>query len=142
MKRTILFVSLALALVLVSIPLRSPSQQKPEELAQKSAETWLALVDAGKYADSWQEAASLFKGAVSRDQWVGQLASVRSPLGKVVSRTLKGAKYTKSLPHAPAGEYVILQYSTSFQNQKDAVETITPMLDKDGTWRVSGYYIH
>ncbi|MGA9534411.1 MAG: DUF4019 domain-containing protein [Desulfobacterales bacterium] len=26
-------------------------------------------------------------------------------------------------------------------NKTSAVETITPMLDKDGQWRVSGYYI-
>ncbi|MGB5422961.1 MAG: DUF4019 domain-containing protein [Desulfobacterales bacterium] len=27
------------------------------------------------------------------------------------------------------------------ENKASAVETITPMLDKDGQWRVSGYYI-
>jgi hypothetical protein len=36
---------------------------------------------------------------------------------------------------------VVLQYQTSFANKKDAVETVTPMRDKDGQWRVSGYYI-
>lgn len=144
MKRAVLFISFALLVAFVSIArsVQPQTQPRPEELAQKSAEAWLALVDAGKYADSWQQAASFFKGAVSRDQWVGQLTSQRSPLGKVLSRTLKGAKYMKNPPNAPAGEYVVLQYSTSFQTQKDAVETVTPMLDKDGTWRVSGYYIH
>ena len=33
------------------------------------------------------------------------------------------------------------KYVYSFGNKKAAVETITPMLDKDGKWRVSGYYI-
>ena len=42
------------------------AQQKPEQLAQKSAETWLALVDPGKYAESWDEAAQLFKAAVGK----------------------------------------------------------------------------
>jgi len=27
------------------------------------------------------------------------------------------------------------------ENKTSTVETITPMLDKDGQWRVSGYYI-
>jgi ribosomal protein S17E len=36
---------------------------------------------------------------------------------------------------------VIIQYDSSFENKKSAVETVTPMLDKDGKWRVSGYYI-
>jgi hypothetical protein len=45
------------------------------------------------------------------------------------------------LPAAPDGNYVVLKYDTSFENKKSATETIAPMLDKDGKWRVSGYYI-
>jgi len=41
----------------------------------------------------------------------------------------------------PDGDYVIIQFDTSFENKKSAIETVTPMLDKDGVWRVSGYYI-
>lgn len=49
--------------------------------------------------------------------------------------------YTKKLPGAPDGEYVVIQYESSFEHKQSAVETVTPMLDKDGKWRVSGYYI-
>lgn len=65
----------------------------------------------------------------------------RKPLGAVLSRTFKLAKYSTSLPGAPDGQYVVIQYDTSFENKKSAVETITPMLDRDGQWRVSGYFI-
>jgi len=34
-----------------------------------------------------------------------------------------------------------MQFDTSFANKKAAIETVTPMLDTDGTWRVAGYYI-
>ena len=114
---------------------------KPEATAQKSAEQWLALVDAGKYPESWKAAAGYFQTAVSQDQWEHSIVAVRKPLGDLVSRKLKSAKYTKSLPGAPDGEYVVLQFDTSFANKKEAVETVTPMLDKDGKWKVSGYYI-
>ncbi len=114
---------------------------KPEETAQKSAEQWLALVDAGKYAESWKTAAAYFQTAVSQDQWEHVIVAVRKPLGDLVSRKLKSAQYTKSLPGVPDGEYVVLQFDTSFANKKEAVETVTPMLDKDGKWKVSGYYI-
>ena len=46
-----------------------------------------------------------------------------------------------SMPGAPDGEYVVIQYSTNFQNKKSAIETVTPMKNKGGEWRVSGYYI-
>jgi hypothetical protein len=115
--------------------------QKPEQLAQKSAEAWLALADAGKYAETWDEASQIFKSSVTKDAWLSALKGVRTPLGAVQARTLRSATYTTTLPGAPDGQYVVIQFDTSFQNKKSAVETITPMLDKDGKWRVSGYYI-
>ena len=65
----------------------------------------------------------------------------REPLGKLIERKLKSTQYTTTAPGAPDGQYVIIQFNTSFENKKNAVETVTPMKDKDGKWRVSGYYI-
>ena len=112
-----------------------------QEAAQKSAEQWLALVDAGNFAESWKTAAGYFQAAVSQDQWEHTIVAVRKPLGDLVSRKFKSAQYTKSVSGAPDGEYVVLQFDTSFANKKEAVETVTPMLDPDGQWKVSGYYI-
>ena len=117
------------------------AQAKPEQLAQQSADAWLALVDSGKYANSWDEAAQLFKQAVSKAQWQSALQSTRDLLGKLLSRKVKSATYAKTLPGAPDGEYVVIQYDSSFEHKQAAVETVTPTLDKDGKWRVSGYYI-
>jgi hypothetical protein len=120
---------------------QATAQQKPEQLAQQSSESWLALVDSGKYAESWQECAQIFQAAVTQEQWQGALRATRDPLGKLLWRRLKGATYTKTLPGAPDGEYVVIHYESSFEHKQAAVETVTPMLDKDGKWRVSGYYI-
>jgi ribosomal protein S17E len=109
--------------------------------ALSSAETWLSFVDEGKYADTWNEAAGYFKGAVKQEQWQEMLKAVRKPLGKVISREVKSKSYHTSLPGAPDGEYVVIQFDTSFENKKSAIETVTPMKDKDGKWRVSGYFI-
>lgn len=117
------------------------AQAKPEQDAQGSAESWLALVDSGNYASSWNEASELFKAHVTKDEWQSALKATRSPLGNLVSRKLKSANYTKSLPGVPDGEYVVLQFETSFENKQAAVESVTPMFDKDGKWRVSGYFI-
>jgi hypothetical protein len=137
-------VKLALAAIITLLLCASAAaqaQQKPEQLAQKSAEAWLILVDSGKYAQSWDEAAQVFKSAVTKDQWQSALGTVRTPQGKILSRTLKSATYTKTLPDAPDGEYVVIQYDTNFEHKQAAVETVVPMRDKDGEWRVSGYFI-
>ena len=62
-------------------------------------------------------------------------------MGKLLSRKLKSATYKTTMPGAPDGEYVVIQYDSSFEHKQAAVETVTPMLDKDGKWRVFGYYI-
>ena len=128
-------------LLAFAAPIQSLAADKSEKEAQAAAEQWLALIDAGQFAESWRATAAVFQAAVSEPQWQSSLESVRKPLGSLVSRKLKSAKYTQTLPGASDGEYVVLQFATSFTNQKEAVETITPMLDKDGKWKVSGYFI-
>ena len=112
-----------------------------EKAALAAAKAWLQLVDEGKYTESWNEASEYFKRAITKEQWEQTVQAVREPLGKTVFRKLKSKQYATTLPGAPDGEYVVIQFDSSFTNKKTAVETITPMLDKDGMWRVSGYYI-
>jgi formylglycine-generating enzyme len=109
--------------------------------ARGVAEEWLKLVDGGKYAESWEGMAELAQKAMKQADWRKSLETFRTPLGKVVGRKLKSAEYAMSLPGAPDGEYVVLQYETEFEHKKAAVETITPMKEKDGKWKVSGYYL-
>jgi len=117
------------------------SQTATQKAAEDSATKWLVLVDGGDYSASWDETAQYFKNAVSKEQWTEKVKAVRTPLGKMNSRKLKSAIYKTSLPGAPDGQYVVIQYDSSFEHKKSAVETVTPMMDKDGQWRISGYFI-
>ena len=130
----------ALIILLCGVALAETTSHK-ESSAIAAAEAWLEIVDEGKYTDSWRQAAEYLKAAVNQDQWEQSMRAFRQPMGSIVSRTLKSKNYATSLPGAPDGEYVVIQYETSFKNKKSAIETITPMLDQDGKWRVSGYYI-
>ena len=113
----------------------------PEDAAQKSAERWLSLIDAGKFVESWKTAAEYFQAAVPQKKWQRSLEAVRSRSAIWFHARSKTPNTPKSLPGTPDGEYVVLQFETSFANKKDAIETDTSMLEKDGPWRVSGYYI-
>lgn len=132
-------VSVGIIAVLGALSVRAAD--KPEDLAQSAAESWLKLTDAGDAEASWDQAGKLFKGGVTKAQWTQALAGVRPPLGKVISRKVTSRQYSEHVPGAPDGKYVIIQYATVFEHKASAVETITPMLDPDGTWRVSGYFI-
>jgi hypothetical protein len=129
---------LLLGLILVSMS-GYASEDKIRD-ADEAAGKWLALVDGRQYLESWDQAASLFKQQVSADNWLQSISAARQPLGAMISRKLISATYATSLPGAPDGEYVVLQYQTTFRYKKSAVETVTPMLDNK-RWRVSGYYV-
>jgi len=109
--------------------------------AQNAAQAWLATVDAGKYGQSWDDASEFFHEFVSRETWVTSVGAARGLVGTAIARKLRSATYTRVLPAAPPGEYVVIQYDTRFDNKPISVETITPMREKDGTWKVSGYLI-
>jgi len=137
-KKSIFTCSFILLLAFVQ-PLWADSTK--ELNAQKASDAWLSMVDEGQYAESWQNTSSYFKNVVDEDQWEKVLNSVRRPLGEILSRKAISRNYTKTLPGAPDGEYVVIQYKSSFRNKASAIETVTPSLEKDGIWRVSGYYI-
>jgi len=117
------------------------AQDNKTEAAQNAAESWLAAVDKGDYAGSYDLAASIFRLAIPKEEWLQKIRAARGPLGKVIWRKLKHTQYQTSLPGAPDGKYVVIQYDSSFENKRSAVETITPTFDKDAQWRVSGYFI-
>jgi hypothetical protein len=124
---------------------------RPEDAAQAAAESWLRLVDDGDYAASWEHAARAFKGAVKQAEWNQVAGGARTPLGKLLSRKLKSREYTEKMPTTRvvggkvftwgSGQYVIIQYDTAFANNPAAVETVIPMADPDGVWRVSAYSV-
>ncbi len=109
--------------------------------AQAATTAWLVLTDSGRYGESWDEAATLFKAAVTQTDWERKIQAVRDPLGKLESRKRHSATFTRTLPGAPDGEYVVFRYATRFAYKASAVETVTAMHDRDGRWRVSGYFI-
>ena len=122
-------------------PSPSPSSGGDVDAAKQAALSWLALVDGARYAESWDGAAAYFRGAVTKQAWTAQVGGVRGPLGALRSRQLTSATPATSLPGAPDGAYVVIQYQTVFEHEASAVETVTPMRDPDGQWRVSGYFI-
>jgi hypothetical protein len=136
--RTVVLIGLGLLLV---VGIASAQNSQKEKVAVTSAEKWLAVVDTGKYAESWREAASFFRNAITKEQWEQSMLSFRKPLGRLISRKVRSTIYTTSLPGAPDGKYVVITFESVFENKASAIETVTPMFDKDGKWRVSGYFI-
>lgn len=131
---------LACASMAICMSAHAQSQQDIEQ-AKTSASNWLALADSNRHASTWTEAAESFQKAVPQSDWTQALQALRLPLGPLQGRTVKSATFTKNLPGAPEGDYVVIAFASVFANKADAVETVIPARAKDGSWKVSGYFI-
>ena len=137
------FILLPLALIcfgLVTI-VSQAGTPTPQEAARAATEPWLALVDAGKSAESWQKLDPAFAKRVGKKKWAASISEIRGRTGKLVSRKFKSAEYTKELPGAPEGEYVVLEFETVFARKDAATEKVTLILGRDLNWRVAGYAV-
>jgi hypothetical protein len=141
-KYRIHVVLILMALVIIFIPLfnERPEKEKAEAASAAAAE-FLQLVDTGKFAESWQNSASLLKEQVSQEAWIEQLHKIRATTGPLVERTQEEMTYSTEAKGSPEGEYIRIVYDTAFEARRDASEILTVMLDEDETWRVAGYFI-
>src|SRR5690606_26485494 len=54
---------------------------------------------------------------------------------------VQSMNYATELPGAPDGEYVVLEYETTFERKKKGAERVVMMKEPDGSWRTAGYYV-
>ena len=129
------------ALFMILIPLynQSPDSEKVEQ-AEPIGTEFLALVDGGKYAESWQSSASLMQEKISKNDWVEKLGKARNLSGGLVQRVQKSASYSTEAKDSPEGEYIMLIYESDFQRAEDVSEYVTVMREGDA-WKVAGYFM-
>jgi hypothetical protein len=117
-----------------------PAVKAATDQAGQAALRWLASLDANNFVACWNALAPVVKGQVAKADFDGSLAAVRAQYGTVKTRRPSKVTFTHTMPDAPAGDYVVLQYDTEFSKGAHAVETVIPMRTADG-WKVSGYFV-
>lgn len=136
------FVLIALAIA-ISTALGCSSELDPDKkkTAIEAAHQWLAMVDAKAYEESWLGSAEFLKTSVTKDQWVDAMEEIRTPMGNLVSRQVTKAEYRTMLPKVLKGQYLIIKFDTSFTGKTSVGESVTQILEDDGSWRVGGYQL-
>lgn len=118
------------------------SQPSISAAQQRASEAWLQLVDSRAYGASWDASAELFQEAITKPNWIRQIASVRQPMGQLRSRTLTSADVREDLAGQPKGIYTIFIYRSSFAGKQQAVETHTVYrANSSQPWQNAGYFI-
>ncbi len=101
-----------------------------------AARRFLALVDAGDWAGSWNATGKAFRALNTSARWAEAAARVHGPLGPASRRELLSSGY---IPAPPAGLWQV-KFRSHFAGKPDAVETLSLAQDDDG-WRVVGLMV-
>ncbi|PTN12320.1 DUF4019 domain-containing protein [Nitrosomonas aestuarii] len=117
------------------------AEQDILDKVESSARSWLALTDEGLYTKGWKKASSHFQKKWPESDWVKAIDAIKKPLGSMEARYIASAGYSQGLSGFPKGEYVVVQFYTTFKHKGLAMETITLAKEKDNSWRVADYVI-
>lgn len=115
-------------------PVATPVASDPQVV--EAARAWLALLDEGRWEDSYRATADSFRSLNTLAVWTSVSRKVRAPFGAAVERTFVSQE---NLPAPPAG-YEVVKFRTRFAKGAEVIETVS--LDRVGdAWRVVGVTI-
>lgn len=125
---------------------RSASKSLVEKRAREketraAAMAWLALIDAGDYAQAYSMEPERLRAATTEEQFIRSMEGRRVPFGRVLSRSFIGAAFTRKLTGSPDGRYESILFRTSFENKKLAAERVI-LSHESRQWRVVDYRVY
>jgi Protein of unknown function (DUF4019) len=119
------------------------AQESPAVAAAKvSADAWLKRMDAADYAGTWETSAASMHSEMSKSSWKMLITALHWPLGDFKSRKFKSAVLQKAPAGKPGPDKVVIDYLSQYENKADVKETVTTSLEKDNSWKVSGFNIN
>lgn len=137
-----LFVVVLASLALTQSPVQgdaapdAASAVAVDPVLEQSAREWLALLDQGRWDESYEATATIFQTLNSGETWSALSEQVRAPLGDAKSREFVEHESVKSLPN----DAEVIRFRTSFANRGEMTETVS-LVREDGAWKILGYWI-
>lgn len=107
--------------------------QNDAAAAARAAEDFLALVDAGRWADSYAATGKQFRALNTLERWSEVSQRVRPPLGTVLTRDLVGNEW---VPAPPEG-YRLVKFRSTYAGGTQQTESLS-LAWEDGAWKVVG----
>jgi len=145
----ILIGGLLMTLFIGFVALTSLAQQEPltlpapqaiavpaEPQALDAARKWLALVDQGRWDDSYRATGASFRKLNTAVTWAAESEKMRASLGNVIARDFESEE---NLPAPPAG-YEVIKFRVKFAKKAAAIEIVS-LAREEGGWRVEGVTI-
>ncbi len=132
---SIFLAALALGLIPAGSDNQTASMQMQASDKEAAARSWLEQIDAGDAKGSYARASSTFREQNSLETWARVSASVRTPLGATLSRTVMSV----DTPPTPQG-YTIVKFTTKFASRETAMTETVSLIEEGGQWRIAGVF--
>jgi len=147
MKRTFAFFA-CLCLILFqacamhrSVSKSQTERRDREKESRAAAVHWLQLVDAGNYAQAYEEEPARLRASTTDAQFTRSMEGRRAPFGRVLSRKFIGAAFTRKLTGSPDGHYESILFRTAFEHKAVAAERVI-LAYESRQWRVVDYRVY
>ena len=114
--------------------------QTDEEVAQQSAESWLALLDTEDFSTAYDRTGSLFRESVTAGEFRNRMEERLALLGVLESRALDSTVRLTTGPGLPTGDYFVFEFDGIYELRPDARERVT-VASESGEWPVIGIYL-
>lgn len=118
----------------------SPAEAVARRQAGRAAEGFLALVDQGKYSESYDAASSWFRKGITRRKWVDALTASRGPLGRVRGRRLDRVEL-RGMRTPDVLDQAWIYSNVQFGEGEPCPELTVVFIEDEGRWRMSAYFI-
>ena len=133
---------LTVALGLLALPARAAAQFWPEEPVRAAAESWIKMLDEGRYEEAWDAASPHFREGKGKLDWMRQQKDLAEEHGPLSDRACHSGVRAASYP--PAGSDVSMNevLCASLDAKKGGwLERVTLVREKgkDRPWMVYRY---
>ena len=117
---------IALFSTLFFLVLAIPAGAEPisKEQLREGADNYLELLDQGRYAEAWQAMSPIYRAIEPQAQWHNRQQAIRDAYGALEFRDLVRVEFRDHYTLSPDGQYIIVQFKTSFQNKTATRETV------------------
>ena len=124
-----------------SVSISLAEKRDREHEARAAALHWLQLVDAGDYAQAFEEEPARLRASTTAAQFTRSMEGRRAPFGRVLSRKFIGAAFTRKLTGSPDGRYESILFRTSFEHKAVAAERVI-LSHESSKWRVVDFRVY
>lgn len=108
----------------ILLPLPVGAESSSDHLSAQEAVSFLELVDQARYDEAWLSMSPFFQTLNNQPQWQNRQQTIRAAYGALSSRQLDRISYRQTYTLSPDGEYVVVQFESSFTNKADTFETV------------------